>query len=138
MEHYGIVLTCLFTLVSSILLLNLLIALMGDSYGAVKEKGLAQWRLEQADLILESSSRMTEEERSSSSFVFFKRKTDDLDDDVVKNQFNMEHEIKSMKVKMVELKSDMQHVSTLTELMKDLIKKVDRIEHSLEEEDPAA
>jgi hypothetical protein len=35
----------------SILLLNMLIVLMGDSYGSVKEKGLAQWKLEQAQII---------------------------------------------------------------------------------------
>ena len=37
----------------NLLLLNLLIALMGDSYGSVREKGIAQWKLEQCQLILE-------------------------------------------------------------------------------------
>lgn len=53
LESWGIFLSCIYMLIGSILLLNLLIALMGDSYSDVKAKGLAQWRLEQAQLIIE-------------------------------------------------------------------------------------
>lgn len=99
-------LSAVFMLVSSILLLNLLIALMGDSYADVKEKGLAQWRLEQADLIIEGSTRMSEESRSNSSFVYFRKKTGDVDEDIVKNQFNIESEIKRLRINILDMKSD--------------------------------
>jgi WD40 repeat protein len=133
LERFGILLTCAFILTSSILLLNLLIALMGDSYGAVKEKGLAQWRLEQADLIIESSSRMTVKERENERFIFLRKKTDDIDEDIVKNQFNLPNEVRRMKSQLVELKTDLQHIGLLTELVQSLNKKVDRIETAIEE-----
>lgn len=50
---FSVFLSCIYMLIVSILLLNLLIALMGDSYQSVRENGLAQWRLEQAQLIIE-------------------------------------------------------------------------------------
>jgi hypothetical protein len=56
-------------MIVSILLLNLLIALMGDSYGSVKEKGLAQWKLEQAQIITEMQGSMSEEDRNCTSLV---------------------------------------------------------------------
>ena len=45
--------SCLYMLIVSVLLLNLLIAFMGDSYATVKARGLAQWKLEQARIITE-------------------------------------------------------------------------------------
>ena len=48
----GVVLYILFMVIVALLLLNLLIALMGDSFSAVKEKGIAQWRLEQVICLL--------------------------------------------------------------------------------------
>ena len=42
-----------FLLFVMILMLNLLIALMSDSYGEVRERGKAQWRFEQAKIIVE-------------------------------------------------------------------------------------
>jgi hypothetical protein len=53
LQSYGIFLSVIYMLIVSLLLLNLLIALMGDSYSSVSAKGLAQWRLEQAQLIIE-------------------------------------------------------------------------------------
>jgi hypothetical protein len=59
----------IYMIIVSILLLNLLIALMGDSYGSVKEKGLAQWKLEQAQIITEMQGSMDEEKRASTAVV---------------------------------------------------------------------
>lgn len=53
MVHFAIFLSCVYMLVMGILLLNLLIALMGDSYAVVQARGLAQWRLEQSQLMIE-------------------------------------------------------------------------------------
>lgn len=66
---YSIFLSCIYMLIVSILLLNLLIALMGDSYGSVKEKGLAQWKLEQAQIITEMQGSMSEESRNCTAIV---------------------------------------------------------------------
>jgi hypothetical protein len=49
----GVFLLVLFMLFMMILMLNLLIALMGNSFEAVHSKGIAQWRLEQASMMLE-------------------------------------------------------------------------------------
>ena len=66
---FAIAMSCLYMLIVSILLLNLLIALMGDSYGSVREKGLAQWKLEQAQIITEMKSSMSDENRNCTSTV---------------------------------------------------------------------
>lgn len=55
----GVVLLVLFMFFMMILMLNLLIALMGNSYSKVQEKGLAEWRLGQASMILEQSYLMS-------------------------------------------------------------------------------
>jgi WD40 repeat protein len=67
--RFAIALSAIYMLIVSILLLNLLIALMGDSYGAVKEKGLAQWKLEQAQIITEMQGSMPEQDRTCTSIV---------------------------------------------------------------------
>jgi len=56
----GIVLLVAFMFFMMILMLNLLIALMGNSYSKVQEKGLAEWRLGQASMILEQSYLMND------------------------------------------------------------------------------
>jgi hypothetical protein len=50
---FSILLLVIFTTFMSILLLNMLIAQMGDSYNKVREKGPGQWRYEQASILLE-------------------------------------------------------------------------------------
>jgi hypothetical protein len=55
----GIVLLVMFMFFMMILMLNLLIALMGNSYSKVQEKGLAEWRLGQASMILEQAYMMS-------------------------------------------------------------------------------
>jgi hypothetical protein len=56
-------------IIVSVLLLNLLIALMGDNYGSVKEKGLAQWKLEQAQIITEMQGSMKDDKRACTAVV---------------------------------------------------------------------
>ena len=51
----GVFLLVMFMMFMMILMLNLLIALMGNSYSKVQEKGLAEWRLGQASIMLEQS-----------------------------------------------------------------------------------
>jgi hypothetical protein len=55
----GVFLLVMFMFFMMILMLNLLIALMGNSYSKVQEKGLAEWRLGQASMILEQSYMMS-------------------------------------------------------------------------------
>jgi hypothetical protein len=65
----GIALSAIYMIIVSVLLLNLLIALMGDSYGSVKEKGLAQWKLEQAQIITEMQGSMKDDKRACTAVV---------------------------------------------------------------------
>lgn len=51
----GILLLVMFMFFMMILMLNLLIALMGNSYSKVQEKGPAEWRLGQASMMMEQS-----------------------------------------------------------------------------------
>lgn len=48
----NVLILMVFMLFMILLMLNLLIALMNDAFGRVREKGLAQWRLEQGGIIL--------------------------------------------------------------------------------------
>lgn len=52
LSQYGLILTIIYMMVVVVLMLNLLIALMGDSFSQVADDGLAQWRLEQTKLII--------------------------------------------------------------------------------------
>eukprot|EP00388_Colpodella_angusta_P035216 GDKK01035312.1.p1 GENE.GDKK01035312.1~~GDKK01035312.1.p1 ORF type:complete len:290 (+),score=62.54 GDKK01035312.1:100-870(+) len=72
LNRFAIALSCFYMLIVSILLLNLLIALMGDSYGAVREKGLAQWKLEQAQIVTEMQGSMSAEDRQCMDVVYFR------------------------------------------------------------------
>lgn len=56
----GVFLLVLFMLFMMILMLNLLIALMANSFKVVQSKGLAQWRLEQASMMLEQRFTLSE------------------------------------------------------------------------------
>lgn len=58
--NLGVFLLVLFMLFMMILMLNLLIALMGSTFKAVQNKGLAQWRLEQASMMLEQRFTLSE------------------------------------------------------------------------------
>lgn len=49
----GTFLVIIFVVFVIILMLNLLIALMGNTFSMVSEKGLAQWRQEQVSIVLE-------------------------------------------------------------------------------------
>lgn len=51
----GTLLVIVFVLFVIILMLNLLIALMGNTFSNVSEKGLAQWRQEQVSIVLEEN-----------------------------------------------------------------------------------
>jgi hypothetical protein len=54
-KSFSIILYIVYGIVVTILMLNLLIALMNNSYSIVNKKGVAQWRLEQAKIIIDQS-----------------------------------------------------------------------------------
>ena len=58
LPRLGFALVILFSLIVTILMLNLLIALMTKSFDEVKEHCEAQWRYEQATIMLEEDYRM--------------------------------------------------------------------------------
>lgn len=53
-QRFGKFLLIMFLSVMVILLLNLLVALMGDTFSSVRAQGVARWRKEQASIILEN------------------------------------------------------------------------------------
>ena len=55
-------------------MLNLLIALMGDSYAQVAENGMSEWRLEQTKLILANEYATSMVERACDGVVFFQHR----------------------------------------------------------------
>lgn len=55
----GVGLLVAFMLFMMILMLNLLIALMGDSFTVIKDRGIAHWRREQACLMLEQQCMLS-------------------------------------------------------------------------------
>jgi hypothetical protein len=77
LQKYGLILTCIYMMVVVVLMLNLLIALMGDSFAQVAENGLAQWRLEQTMIILANADSTPPEVNSKRSQVIYleQRKT---------------------------------------------------------------
>lgn len=99
LESFALFLSCIYMLIVSILLLNLLIALMGDSYGDVREKGLAQWRLEQCQLIIESAATMSQNDRKRTDHIYFRKIDDDIYDDPFAQQFNVESTLKQIQKK---------------------------------------
>ena len=56
----GVFLLVMFMLFMMILMLNLLIALMGNSFQVIQNKGVAQWRIEQACMMLEQRFSLSE------------------------------------------------------------------------------
>ena len=58
LEDFGVFLSAVYMVIVAILLLNLLIALMADGYSEVRSKGLAQWKLEQAQIIVDMQGSM--------------------------------------------------------------------------------
>lgn len=69
----------LFLFFMAILMLNLLIALMGQSFASVSDKGLAQWRLEQASIILDQMFTVTSDKLILEPYVYVLRYNADLD-----------------------------------------------------------
>ena len=77
LESFAVFLSTIYMMILSILLLNLLIAYMADSYSAVKAKGLAQWKLQQAQIIKEMQGSMSDNDRHSMAVVYFRKLTED-------------------------------------------------------------
>lgn len=68
----------------------------------MKEKGLAQWRLEQALLVVDNASRMTAGQREDDSVIFFRKRADERDQEVVRNTFSLEDEVRRIRHGMAE------------------------------------
>jgi len=49
--HIGVVMLCVFALIVQVMLVNLLIAMMGDTYGAVKENSDKEWKFYRYSLV---------------------------------------------------------------------------------------
>jgi len=64
------ILSASFMLIGTVLLLNLLVALMADSYAEVAKNGLAQWRFEQALLVVDNELGMSPDQRANTSWLY--------------------------------------------------------------------
>ena len=102
-------------LVGTVLLLNLLIALMADSYATVKRKGLAQWRFEQAQLILDNEFRMEPSQQVNESVVFTKKSvlSYNNDNDIAENTVDVELEIVTLHENVDELREQNEKILML-------------------------
>jgi len=78
LENFGTLLAVLYMTMMAILLLNLLIALMGESFGTVSQKGLAQWRFEQALIISEMQGSMSTLDARREDTLYLRVYTEDL------------------------------------------------------------
>ncbi len=52
-KNFSVFLLCIFMMTMIIVMLNILIALMGDTFQSVRSKGLALWRREQARIVFD-------------------------------------------------------------------------------------
>ena len=73
------ILLCLFLLFMTILMLNLLIALMGDTFERVKAQDRAYWRYEQAKIILENANSW---ENKIASYMYVLRNDEQTDENI--------------------------------------------------------
>lgn len=67
---FNTLLFCTFLLFLFILMLNLLISLMSDSYAKVREKGLGTWRAEQTSIIMAQAFKLGEKNVYECNEVF--------------------------------------------------------------------
>ena len=105
LERFAVFLSTFFMVLVSLLLLNLLIALMGDSYADVREKGQAQWRLEQINLIIESASNMDESDLTRSDPIYFRKWEDDMRSgaDLIEQSYSLEERMVMLEEKIDKL-----------------------------------
>jgi hypothetical protein len=68
-KPFSTILLVIFVTFMSILLLNMLIAQMGDSFGIVRGKGPGQWRFEQASILLEQWFLINKEVNNAPPFL---------------------------------------------------------------------
>eukprot|EP01038_Epipyxis_sp_PR26KG_P005462 gene5462-7563_t len=67
--QFSTLLLVVFVVFMMILMLNMLIAQMGDSYSKVRSLGLAQWRMEQAQIMLDQRFNLREERILAKPFL---------------------------------------------------------------------
>ena len=101
---FGTFLTCIFMMTCMIIMLNVLIALMGDTFSTVRSLGLAAWRQEQATVIFEQSFGLSEETLYVPPHIHILQYTSDISVAPVENKL----------VEMVE--ASKYHVTKFTEL----------------------
>jgi hypothetical protein len=118
-EAFARILSAAFMLIGTVLLLNLLIALMADSYATVKRKGLAQWRFEQAELILDNEFRMPVASRVNESWVFTKKSVLSFNDDndIAENTLDMEVELLTLSERVEELQGQNAEILKMLHLL---------------------
>lgn len=113
----GVVLLVLFLLFMTILMLNLLIALMGESFSEVSSNKIANWRLEQASIILEQTFLRDRSSLVVPSLIHILMYSSDIDaNNATASLAELE---KSFKKQLTDLQSTMQSENTkLKELLR--------------------
>jgi hypothetical protein len=116
----------IFETIVTILLLNLLIALMGDTYQSVSQNGLAQWRFEQCTVVFDQGFQL-EQSKKQDDDVFPKtihllKRVSDMEEIITDDKNEYENIIKKLrneinllknKTKSIDLKLDniLDHIS---------------------------
>eukprot|EP01039_Chlorochromonas_danica_P007425 gene7427-8212_t len=90
---FGSFLVVIFLVIMMILMLNLLIALMGDTFSAVRAEGAALWRKEQASIIYEECFLLAHRIRTH-RFIHVLKYTSDLQIDVQDDEPPLEKSVR--------------------------------------------
>lgn len=123
----GVALLVFFLLFMTILLLNLLIALMGESFGEVSSKKIANWRLEQASIILEESFIRSQSKHVIPPVIHVLKYSSDLDQSVEAANDDMKEMMKSnfeelKRAVKLDMKSDLSTIQSDNIAMKEALR----------------
>ena len=86
----GVILLICFVMFMAILMLNLLIALMGESFSKVSDEKIPRWRLEQASIILEQLFLKKPGVADAAPFIHLLRYASDVSDSDSAEQVTLE------------------------------------------------
>ena len=137
----NVLLLAFFMIFLLLLMLNLLIAIMNDSYRSIKEKGLAQWRLEQGGIILDDTFIKIDNNNDTDPYLYVLSYNTSNDKSTKKDSSTLDFKIKERFESLNQSNTDANQktVEGNTELMLDLLSDIDlkinrlnNIENSIE------
>eukprot|EP01038_Epipyxis_sp_PR26KG_P004170 gene4170-5935_t len=127
-SYFSIFILIMFMSIVPLLMLNVLIALMGESFSNVRAKGSAQWRLEQASIILEEQFLLTENENKIGQFIHVIKYTSDISNHAnsINSSIKVHQQIEELKRNYMK-KNKQNKIKVNDERMDELEDKIDQI-----------